>query len=209
MTQDLRELAAPGGPSDAERAAVQRHELGRDIVAASYRRGDFLMTSGARSSFYFDKYLFETKPTILRRLADALAEQVTPDVDRLAGVEGGGVALAAALSLSTGLPFVIVRRVTGGRSDEPVRGELHPGERVVLVQDVVDSGAQALSAAATLTDLGAHLAGVVSVIDREAGGARAIGAAGLHYAPLYTLTDLDVRGDEVPHRQHGRRNGQH
>jgi orotate phosphoribosyltransferase len=192
MNHDLAEFHAPGVPSQADREAQHRHELGRDIVAASYRRGDFLLASGARTTFYFDKYLFETKPTILRRLADTLAEHITPQVDRLAGVEGGGVALAAAVSLATGLPFVIVRRTTGTVPHQPVRGELHRGERVVLIQDVVDSGSQAMSAATTLSDLGAQVTGVLAVIDREAGGARLLAAAGLHYTPLYTLNDLDI-----------------
>ena len=191
MTHDLKEFQAPE-LTEADRAREHRHEVGRDIVAASYRRGDFLLASGAHTSFYFDKYLFETKPTILRRLADMLAEHVTPDVDRLAGVEVGGVALAAAVSLATGLPVVIVRRDTGSPLSERARGEIHRGERVMLVQDVVDSGAQAIDAATTLTGLGASLAGVLAVIDREAGGVQALAAAGLHYTPLYTLGDLDI-----------------
>ena len=192
MNHDLAEFRTSGIPNQGEREAQHRRELGRDIVAASYRRGDFLLASGEHTNFYFDKYLFETKPTILRRLADTLAEHVTPHVDRLAGVEGGGVSLAAAVSLATGLPFVIIRRTHGADPHQPVRGELHGGERVVLIQDVVDSGSQAMAAATTLTDLGAQVSGVLAVIDREAGGARVLAAAGLHYTPLYTLADLDI-----------------
>lgn len=191
MSADLREFTGSALPSDTERRALQRQEVGSDIVAAAYLRGEFILSSGERSDYYFDKYLFETKPTILRRLSEMLAERVPTGVDRLAGTEVGGVALAAAVSLATGLPFVIIRR--GDRSAaNPVKGELHGGERVLLIQDVVDSGSQAISAAHKITGLGASLAGVVAVIDRQAGGARNIADAGYHYDPLFTLSDLDI-----------------
>lgn len=190
MTAELREFTGSTTQSEVERRALQRKEVGSDIVAAAYLRGDFVLTSGEHSDYYFDKYLFETKPTILRRLADMLAEKVPAGVDRLAGTEVGGVALAAAVSLATGLPFVIVRR--DERSTGPVKGELHAGERVLLIQDVVDSGSQAITAASKIKGLGAAVAGVVSVIDRKAGGARRIADAGYHYDPLYTLNDLDI-----------------
>jgi len=191
MSADLREFAGSNPLNDAERRALQRKEVGSDIVAAAYLRGDFVLTSGEHRDYYFDKYLFETKPTILRRLAEMLAEKVPAGVDRLAGTEVGGVALAAAVSLATGLPFVIVRREQRS-SGGPVKGELQGGERVLLIQDVVDSGSQAITAAHKITGLGASVAGVVSVIDRQAGGVRNIADAGYHYDPLYTLSELDI-----------------
>jgi len=79
-------------------------ELARDIVNAAYLRGDFVLSSGARSSYYFYRYLFETRPSILRRIAASFAERIPSETDRIAGPELGGVALAAALSLTVGLP---------------------------------------------------------------------------------------------------------
>src|SRR5690242_10249274 len=116
--------------------------LGRDLVAAAVLRGDFLLRSGQRSSYYIDKYLFTTRPELLKRIARALAPLVPSEVDRLAGTVLGAVPLATALSLETGLPMVMVR------SDKPkdygtnkqIEGTLEPGERVVLVEDVVTTG---------------------------------------------------------------------
>ena len=85
-------------------------ELGRDLLSAAYLRGSFVLRSGRTSNYYFDKYLFETKPSILRRLAAFMAELVPPGTDRIAGPELGAVALATALSLEMGLPFVIVKK---------------------------------------------------------------------------------------------------
>jgi orotate phosphoribosyltransferase len=179
-------IAVPDARRDRERRLA---ELARDVVGAAYLRGDFVLSSGARSSYYFDKYLFETKPGILRRLASFMAEMVPPQTDRIAGTELGAVALATALSLETGLPFVIARKGTKGYSTEQlVEGEIYPGDRVVVVEDVISTGAQWIRAADRLVEVGAHVLGILAVIDREQGGPEAISAAG------YTLTTLFRRG---------------
>ena len=66
-------------------------ELGRDLLSAAYLRGSFVLRSGRTSNYYFDKYLFETKPSILRRLASFMAELVPPGTGphRRAGARRG------------------------------------------------------------------------------------------------------------------------
>ena len=168
-------------------------ELGRDIVAAAYLRGDFVLSSGVRSSFYFDKYLFETRPTILRRLATFLAELVPENIERLAGPELGAVALTTALSLETGLPFVIVRKGSKGYgTSQLTEGELHAGERVLIVEDVISTAAEAMKACAQVARTGADVAGVLAVLDREQGGERNITAAGYSLTTLFKLSDFDL-----------------
>lgn len=177
----------------AQPASVRREELARDIVSAGYLRGDFLLSSGARSSFYFDKYLFETKPTILRRTASLLAERVPAGADRLAGPELGAVPLAAAVSLATGLPFVIIRKASKDHATSKlVEGEVHPGERVLLIEDVVSTATQAIRAARQVGQLGADVTGILAVIDREQGGAASIAAAGYHFDALFRLSELSI-----------------
>ncbi len=168
-------------------------ELGRDLVAASYLRGDFVLSSGARSSFYFDKYLFETKPAIMGRVAAALAELVPPGIDRLAGPELGAVALATAVSLETGIPFVIVRKESKEyATSKIIEGEIKPGERVLVVEDVITSAGEALKAAAKLEGAGVAVAGILAVLDREQTGAANIAAAGYTMDALFRLSELDV-----------------
>jgi orotate phosphoribosyltransferase len=172
---------------------VRLAELGRDIVAAAYLQGDFVLSSGERSNYYFDKYLFETRPHILRRVAAFLAELVPPETDRIAGPELGAVALATALSLETGLPFVIARKSAKEYSTSRlVEGELNAGERVVVVEDVITTGAQAIQAARALDAAGAIVLRILGVIDREQGGADRIAAGGYSFTPLFRRTDLGV-----------------
>lgn len=174
-------------------AADDRSSLAADIVAAAYLEGDFVLSSGARSSFYFDKYLFETKPWILGRVATGLASLLPPGLDRIAGPELGAVALASAVSLETQLPFVIVRkRVKGYGTDRAVEGELHRGERVVVVEDIVSTGREAIRAAERLREAGVHVEAIVAVIDREQGGARNVEDAGFRLVSLFRREELGV-----------------
>ena len=183
-------IAVPDARRDRERRLA---ELARDVVGAAYLRGDFVLSSGARSNYYFDKYLFETKPGILRGLAHFLAELVPPQTDRIAGTELGAVALATALSLETGLPFVIARKGTKAYStSRMVEGEIYPGDRVVVVEDVISTGAQAIRAADRVKDVGASVLGILAIIDREQGGPEAISAAGYTLTTLFNRKDLGI-----------------
>jgi orotate phosphoribosyltransferase len=168
-------------------------ELGRDLLSAAYLQGDFVLSSGVRSRYYFDKYLFETKPGILRRLAHFLAELVPPQTDRLAGPELGAVALATAVSLETGLPFVIVRKSAKGyATSRVVEGELYPGEKVTVIEDVLSTGTQAIRAAQQVAQSGAQVLAILGVIDREQGGPENIAAAGFQGKALFRRSELGL-----------------
>jgi orotate phosphoribosyltransferase len=173
---------------------MTRDELAEAIKEAAYLEGDFVLSSGKRSKYYLDKWRFETDPRLLREIARSLAEMLpTPRPDRLAGIELGGVPLAAALSLETGIPYLIVRREAKeyGTSRE-VEGVMQAGERVVLVEDVLTTASQAISAARRLTKLGLKLERVIYVIDREEGAEENLREAGFDPAMLFRRSDLGV-----------------
>ena len=172
----------------------RREELARDILGAAYLRGDFVLSSGARSRYYFDKYLFATKPSILRRIASLMAELVPSGTDRIAGPELGAVPLATAVSLEVGLPFVIVKKLAEGfGAARLVEGELYPGEKVVVIEDVVSTAAQAIRAARQVAQTGAQVVSILAVIDREQGGTENIAAAGYQFGALFRRSDLGLR----------------
>jgi orotate phosphoribosyltransferase len=143
-------------------------DLASRIREAALLEGDFVLSSGKRSSFYVDKYLFSTEPALLRDVAQALFERLPAGVERLAGVELGAVPLVVATSLASGLPYVIVRRSAKeygtGRA---IEGSLGRGERVALIEDVVTTGAQAVHAARSLVAAGADVVKIVAVLDRR------------------------------------------
>ena len=129
---------------------MTREELARGLRDAAYLEGDFVLRSGRRSKYYLDKYRFETRPDLLGPLGEALAAAVRehePDATRLAGPELGAVALAAAASLQSGLPFLIVRKAAKdyGTANR-LEGVHEEGESVCLIEDVVTSGGARIDA---------------------------------------------------------------
>src|SRR5919202_2248165 len=115
-------------------------ELRADIVRAAYVEGDFVLADGLRTNYYFDKYLFETRPAILRRLGRFLADLVPRETDRLAAPALGAVALGTAVSLELGLPLVIVRPDSEPGSSHAIEGELYAQEEVTRFEDMVVTG---------------------------------------------------------------------
>lgn len=152
-------------------------DLVRRMVAASELHGDFVLSSGRRSSVYFDKFRFLTDPELLRDVAKATAALLPDGVTMLGAPEGAAMLLVAAVSLETGLPVTVVRKepkAYGTRAQ--VEGVVDPGARVGLIEDVSTTGHQVRRAAEVLEEAGAVIAGIVLAIDR--GGADHLREAG-------------------------------
>lgn len=165
--------------------------LAARIQRAAHLTGEFRLRSGATSTEYFDKYRFEADPRLLADVAAGLAELLPAGVEVLAGLELGGIPLVTAVSAITGLPARFVRKQpkTYGTCRLAEGGEVD-GLRVAVIEDVVTSGGQVVESCAALESLGATVARVVCVIDREAGGRDNLLAAGLELAALFTATEL-------------------
>ncbi len=166
-------------------------DLASRIREAALLEGDFVLSSGKRSSFYVDKYLFSTEPDLLRDVAAALAEELPAGVERLAGVELGAVPLVAATALHTGLPYVIVRKSAKEHgTGRGIEGNLERGERVALIEDVVTTGTQAVQAARSLERAGAEVVTIVAVLDRREVSERWLEE--FSFAALLKMEDLRV-----------------
>jgi orotate phosphoribosyltransferase len=167
--------------------------LASSLVEAAYLKGDFILRSGRRSDVYFDKYLFETRPAILRALGTELAALVPPGTDRLAAPELGAVLLGGAVMLESDLPLVLVRKEAKEYgTSRGIEGRLEAGERVCLIEDVLTTGGEAIKAAEKLRAAGAQVVKLIAVLDREEGAADAIATAGLDYEPLFRKSDLPL-----------------
>jgi orotate phosphoribosyltransferase len=170
---------------------TERDALARAIYAASHLTGQFTLRSGATSTEYFDKYRFESDPTLLRTIAAALGALIPSGVDALAGLELGGVPLAVALSQVSGLPAFFVRKEakTYGTCQLAEGGELE-GRHLLVVEDVVTSGGQVVTSCGDLRERGGVVEHALCVIDREAGGPAALGEIGVELRPLFTMGAL-------------------
>ena len=176
-----------------ETRASELRELGRELVKASYLKGDFVLRSGKRSNRYFDKFLFETDPAVLRRLGKHLARLVPANTQRLAAPELGAVLLGGAVSMESGLPLVLVRKEPKGYgTSKQIEGRFEPGDRVTVIEDVVTTGGDSLRSAQVLRDAGVEVIHLVVVLDRGEGGEDNIRAAGIPYSPLFRIADLEL-----------------
>ena len=172
-----------------------RAALARRIYDTAHITGDFTLRSGAKSTEYFDKYLFEADPKLLRDIAESLVPLVPAGIDALAGLEMGGIPIATMLSQLTGLPVLFVRKKAKEYGTCKIaEGGAIAGRRLLLVEDVVTSGGAILDAAKALRDEGADLGPVVCVIDRESGGRANLAKAELRLSPLFTMTELKQAG---------------
>jgi orotate phosphoribosyltransferase len=165
-------------------------DLVRRMVAASELHGDFVLSSGKRSTVYFDKFRFLTDPELLRDVAKAAAALLPTGVTTLGAPEGAAMLLVAAVSLETGLPVTVVRKQSkeyGTKSQ--VEGVVEPGAKVVLIEDVSTTGHQVRRAAEVLEAAGAEIAAIVLAIDR--GGADHLRDAGYDVEAVAVLRPDD------------------
>jgi orotate phosphoribosyltransferase len=173
---------------------VTRGELGALLVERALLEGDFVLRSGRRSTWYLDKYRFETEPEILRALGDALAAAVAecePDATRLAGPALGAVALTASAAMASGLPFIIVRGETKEYGTaKRIEGPFEAGELVCLLEDVVTSGGALAEAVSAVRDEGLVVRNAVCVVDREEGGSDALARLGVRLRSLFRAGEL-------------------
>jgi orotate phosphoribosyltransferase len=180
--------------------------LGEALVAAAYLEGDFVLRSGKPSRYYLDKYRFETRPDLLAALGERIGAAVRehePEAVRIAAPVLGGVVLAAAASLATGLPFLMIRDAAKeyGTANR-IEGGFETGECVCFVEDIVTSGGALLEAIGAAREAGLVVRTAVCVVDREEGGADALARHAVRLRPLFRAGEL-LGGEKIPAKPHG------
>lgn len=171
---------------------MTKQELAKKIYDVAHLTGEFKLRSGQISNEYFDKYRFEAQPALLREIAKHMAPLIPAGTEVLAGLEMGGIPIATALSLETGLPCVFVRKEAKeyGTCQFAEGLDIH-GKRVCVIEDVVTTGGQVVLSTADLRSLGAEISHVLCVIHRgPVFPEPKLTEVGLALSPLFMKSDF-------------------
>ncbi len=167
---------------------MTRQELAKHIFEISHLKGSFKLRSGQTSSEYFDKYRFESQPKTLQEIANQMAALIPPGTEILAGLEMGGIPVATALSLRTGIPCVFVRKQAKDYGTcQFAEGIEIKGKKICIIEDVITTGGQVILSATDLKKLGAQVENVLCVIHRGSGKEPKLEEVGLKMTALLTM----------------------
>ena len=178
---------------DNIRTHIARHLLS---IGAVFLRPDepFVWASGIKSPIYCDNRLILTAPEARNEVEQAIADTVRreyPEAQVLMGTATAGIAHAAIAAHLLGLPMGYVRSGSKdhGRRNQ-IEGKLTPGERVVVIEDLISTGGSVLDTVAALRAAGAEVLGVISIFTYGmAKGRQRLAEAGVK---CVSLTDLDT-----------------
>lgn len=171
---------------------MTKQELAKSIYQVSHLTGEFLLRSGQTSHEYFDKYRFESNPRLLREIAAQMANLVPPGTEVLAGLELGGVPVATALSLLTGIPAVFVRKAAKEYGTRQIAEGIElKNKKVLIIEDVITTGGQVLLSVDDLRALGAQVTTVLCVILRNDEAINKLKAKDLMLSALLTRAELN------------------
>lgn len=172
---------------------ASRAALARDLGLVCRLTGSFTVRSGQTVTEYFDKYLFESDPRLLRRVAETMQPLVPGETELLGGLELGGIPIVTMLSGLTGIPAVFVRKKAKEYGTRRLaEGAEVDGRQVTLVEDVVTTGGAVRDATRALRAAGATVEAVLCAIDRSTTPGEALADVGLRTVALFTRADLDA-----------------
>lgn len=173
----------------------------------SLRRGDFVLASGQRSSYYIDARLTTLSAqgqALIGHLGLAAIRRQGWRPDAVGGLTMGADPVACAIAAAslhappTVDAFSVRKAVKAHGAQRRIEGNFGPGARVVVLEDVVTTGGSALAAIEAIRAEGGVVLGVLAVVDREQGGRDAIAATGIEVVALATTTQILFEPDRPP-----------
>ncbi|MDE7283885.1 MAG: orotate phosphoribosyltransferase [Lachnospiraceae bacterium] len=165
-----------------------KRDIAKEIYKQAHLEGKFLLRSGQFSNEYFDKYLFEANPDLLRKIAKGMCELIPKDIEVLAGLEMGGIPLVTAISLDAGIQCTFVRKKAKEYGTcKFAEGAQVSGRNICIVEDVVTTGGQIIKSANMLREVGAKVDFVLCAIQRNPDAMEILEKEGLTLIPYMTM----------------------
>jgi len=151
--------------------------------------GEFILASGKKSNYFVNIKRASTNPKVLREIGKAMAPYVGDA--KIAGMALGAVPLAVAVALETNQPFVMVRKEPKDHgTKELIEGEVTPGDKFVVVEDVATTGGSTLRVVNALRAKGANVLRAIVVVDRDEGAAQLLSEHGIDLVSIFKVKDL-------------------
>lgn len=180
-----------------------KHEIARKLLEVKAVRlqptDPFTLASGWKSPIYCDNRLTLSYPEVRAYISRALADLVRelyPEVTMICGVATGAIASGVLVAEHLGLPFCYVRSKAKdhGRGNQ-IEGKVEPGDKIVVVEDLISTGGSSLKAVAALREAGLEVLGMVANYTHQfAQAEQAFAEAGVE---LHTLTNYDALIEEA------------
>lgn len=170
------------------------------LCQLAYKEGDFVLSSGQRSSYYINGKQVTLHPQGALAIGRLLLSLLPLDTEAVAGLTLGADPIVSAVSVVSAIenrpiPALIIRKEAKGHGTMAyIEGpSLPPGAKVVVLEDVVTTGQSALKAVERLKDAGYRVEEVMALVDRQQGGAELYESTGLKFQTLFTIQELQVR----------------
>ena len=154
--------------------------------------GKFRLTSGLESPIYIDLRVAISHPSIYKQLVNAMVNLLNNrDVDLIAGIETASIPWASMIAYELGKGLVYVRKEAKEHgTSRLVEGDLKPGARVIVIDDVVTTGSSIVRAIRILREQGGSVIGAAAFVDREQGGLEVIRREGVDAVALLSITSI-------------------
>ncbi len=170
------------------------------LCQLAYKEGDFMLSSGQKSTYYINGKQVTLHPEGAVATGRILLSMLPPDTDAVAGLTLGADPIVAAVSVISvyegkSIPALIIRKEAKGHGTQAyIEGAtLSPGAKVVVLEDVVTTGQSAMKAVERLRAAGYIVDRVLTLVDREQGGAEFYAAQGLQFDTVFTIRDLQAK----------------
>lgn len=201
MTNEL--LAQTSSLPTTDLTTLRQHLL--DLLCQlAYKEGDFVLSSGQRSSYYINGKEVTLHPQGALAIGRLLLSLLPEDTQAVAGLTLGADPIVSAVSVVSAyenrpLPALIIRKEAKGHGTRAyIEGPtLKEGAKIVVLEDVVTTGKSAMKAVERLRDAGYEVDRVISLVDRQQGGAEFYQSVGLEFQAVFTIQDLQVRWQQL------------
>ncbi|MBD2003396.1 MULTISPECIES: orotate phosphoribosyltransferase [Cyanophyceae] len=190
-------------PATADLTTLRQYLL--DLFCRlAYKEGDFVLSSGQRSSYYINGKQVTLHPEGALAIGRILLSLLPMDTQAVAGLTLGADPIVTAVSVVSAyekrsLPALIIRKEAKGHGTKAyIEGpDLPVGAKVVVLEDVVTTGQSALKAVERLRDAGYSVDEVISLVDRQQGGAELYQSEGLKFQAVFTIQDLQQQYSQI------------